>query len=380
MLDPENRKIILLALLAVAVVFAGNSGWLSPGGLNAAAAAWQVWWDTWHIAVYVSAGGIILGGLVFLFWNRWHRSLAQQQMLARVASGPTLLLLPRADWRPIQPANVQVWTRMADALPHEEHLSFEISGSEEGLAFGLHASTEGLRAAMTQFKSEWPGLHSKAVQTDPAQAPNGWQVWWVELTPADPEQAVLAVSDDPLRAMLIEVNGVLGQGRGLVQVIARRNFGMKKTLGQKAFAARDEETRSKGVRALRQQDAKRYEERAGQAYLDVTLRAVGMADTEERAQGIARGLARSIAASFGGNNPVQPMQQGRDPQPVLLRLPGKHSPWASTDLAYLAHLAGSDLIQLAPRLMTAPARYLPADPEMRLVMDLHRTAFLEGVA
>jgi hypothetical protein len=50
----------------------------------------------------------------------------------------------------------------------------------------------------------------------------------------------------------------------------------------------------------------------------------------------------------------------------------------ASDLAFLAHLPGRDLMQLAPRLATAPARYLPADPEMRFDAGKHRTVFLEA--
>jgi hypothetical protein len=200
----------------------------------------------------------------------------------------------------------------------------------------------------------------------------------VELVPASYEQAVRAATDDALRAALIELNGVLEDGRGLIQVIARRNFGARKQLGQKAFAARDEETASKGVRALRAQEAKELEARARATYLDVTLRAAGMADTPERAQGIARAIARAISASFEGGNPVQAVRQGSDPRPLARREPGKAAVWSANDLAYLAHMPGSDLLQVVPRLQTAPARYLPADPEMRFDPALHRTAFLEA--
>ena len=373
----EYRTVFLAAILAAVVMAAGHLGLLTPEGRIAFQANAALWWQEYHQEFWMGVVALVLFLLALFVPRMLRRRREQRDCLDRVAQGPTLYLLPRSDWRPIQPGNVQVWTRMADALPHDEHLSFEVCGNEDGLFFALHASPDGLRAAMTQFKSEWPGLHSRVADQDPALLPEGWHAWWVELSPANADLAIAAMSDDPLRAALIEINAVLGQGRGLMQMIARRNYGMKKSLGQKAFAARDEETKSKGVRAIRQQEARPYEERAAQSYLDVTLRTVGLADTEERAQGIARGLARSISASFSGNNPVQPIRQGRAVDIVLKRLPGRQAPWAASELAYLAHLAGSDLIQLAPRLNTAPARYLPADPEMRLVLEKHRTAFME---
>lgn len=351
------RREALVALWERLLVFWARFGWLV-------------------LLVPLLAGGIVL---VVVIMRALRRRRAQRAVLERVVAGPTVQLLPRADWKRVDPEDVQVWVRLADALPHDEHLAFEIGGNSDGLAFALHGSAEGVRAAMTQFRAEWPGLFRKplAAEEDPARLPEGWAAWWVELAPASFEQAVQAAASDPLRAMLIEINGVLGTGRGLVQVIARRNFGVRRALGQKAFAARDEDSPSKGVRALRMQEAKELEERARATYLDVTLRVVGLADTPERAQGIARGLARAVAASFSGANPVQPVRQGSDPAPVLRREPGRMAAWSANDLAFLAHLPGSDLMQLAPRLATAPARYLPADPEMRFNAVQYMTAFLE---
>lgn len=374
----EARKNLLLLAVAGAFFFATRYDLLSPGGLKAVQEKLLALWSAYGVFALVGLAALLT---VFAGWKfyQWRAQAAYARaILEAVASGPTLQLLPRADAKPVQPERVQVWKRLADALPHDEHISFELAGNQDGLGFYLHGSDEGMTAALTQFRAEWPGLFRKRVDSDPAQAGEGWQVWWVELAPGSYELPVLAASDDPLRAILIEVNGVMGQGRGLVQVIARRNFGAREQLGRKAFAARDEDTPSKGIKAIRAQEAKIYEERAQAIYLDVTVRAVGLADTRERAQGIARGLSRAIAASFGGRNPLQPVEQGRDPARVLRREPArKMTPWSADDLAYLAHLAGSDLFQLAPRLSTAPARYLSADPEMRFDTFRHRTAFLE---
>jgi len=366
----ESRNVLLLALIAVLILAASRFNLLTPRGMQAAHVWWAAHgWMVWlGLAASLAAAGALAG------WRWMQNGRARQTVLQRVADGPTLQLLPRADWKRVDPEEVQVWARLADALPHDEHISFEIGGSQDGLAFGLHGSAEGVRAALTQFKAEWPGLfHKPHTET----VPSGWAVWWVELAPAAFERALRVTSADPLRAVLIELNGVLGQGRGLVQVIAKRNFGARKALGEKAFAARDEETPSKGVHALRTQEAKELEARARATYLDVTVRAVGLADTPPRAQGIARGLARALAASFDGGNPLQPVRQGSAAQVVARRAPGRMAPWSASDLAYLAHLAGSDLLALAPRLATAPARYLPADPEMRFEANRYHTAFLE---
>jgi hypothetical protein len=93
---------------------------------------------------------------------------------------------------------------------------------------------------------------------------------------------------------------------------------------------------------------------------------VGIADSESRAEGIARGLARAVSASYGHRNPVKPVKSGSDPRPVADRLPGKTQAWADDELATLAHLTGSDMLFVAPRLKTASAKSLPPDPEMRV--------------
>ncbi len=370
-----------LGLLAGLLLLANRLRLFTPVGRRKALHALEaVPWG----AVTAAAAALLLVALgAYAFWRLRRRAEERARIEAiyqAVAAGPTVFLLPRLDGRPVKPGEVQVWARMADALPHDEHLSFEIGGMEDEIAFALHGSENGVRAALTQFHAEWPGLHRKpagADKPDPAQLPQGWSVWWVELAPAQWQEAVRPATEDPLRAVLVELNAVQGQARGLVQVIARRNFGARKQMGEMAFAARDAETPSKGVRALRQQEARRFEERARQTFLDVTLRAVGLADTPERAQGIARGLARAIAASFSGRNPVQPVRQGDDPAVVVQRQPGRMAPWAAEELAGLAHLAGSDARSLAPRLAAAPAKYLPADPEMRFDAQQYRTAFLE---
>ncbi len=148
-----------------------------------------------------------------------------------VSEGPTLLLLPRSDWKPVDPGKVAIWARLADALPHDEQISFEVGGSDTDLFFALHGSEDGVRAALTQFKSEWPGVQRRPVETEPANVPEGWQVSWVELCPHNWKEPIQSLANDPLRSVLVEVNGVIGQGRGLVQIIARNDFGTRAKLG-----------------------------------------------------------------------------------------------------------------------------------------------------
>lgn len=286
----------------------------------------------------------------------------------RVAAGPTFLLLPRSDWRPISPDKVNLWARLADALPHDEHISFEIAGSDTEACFAIHGSEEGVRAALTQIKAEWPGVQRRPVQPDLAAVPEGWSIFWVELRPGSWRERVTALADDPLRSVLVEINGVVGRGHGLVQVIARNDFGTRAKLGQAAFTARAAQVQNAGVRAIQTKQARSLEERAERAFLQVTLRCVGIADTPTRAEGIARGLARAVSSGYGHSNPVKPVRSGRNPKPVLERQMSRRSQaWADGELSTLAHLVGSDMLNVAPRLKTASAKSLPPDPEMRIL-------------
>jgi len=296
----------------------------------------------------------------------WRAKAKREAIEARVMSGPTIFLLPRSDWKPVDPGKVDIWARLADALPHDEQISFEVGGSDTDLFFALHGSVEGVGAALTQFKSEWPGLQRRPAEPEPALLPEGWHIHWIELCPHDWKEPITSLSNDPLRALLVEVNAVIGHGRGLVQVIARNDFGTRAKLGKAAFAARAEQVKNAGIKALRTKEARGLEERAERTFLQVTVRCVGFADSQSRAEGIARGLARAVSASYGHQNQVKPVKYGKDPLPVLQRCMGKSQAWADDELATLAHLTGSDMLFVAPRLKTASAKSLPPDPEMRV--------------
>ena len=337
---------------------------------TARAQAWDfilTWLDTYKVWLVL----VLLFFTVIPILKAWMKRKRMKAIVERVKSGPTVFLLPRSDWRPVDPAKINLWARLADALPHDEPISFEVGGSGTDLFFALHGSEEGVRAALTQFKSEWPGVQRRPVDSDPAVVPSDWHVFWVELRPYSWRESISALSHDPLRSVLVEVNGVIGRGRGLVQVIAQNDFGTRAKLGTAAFNARAGKVQNAGVRAIKTREARGLEERAQRAFLQTTIRCVGIADSATRAEGIARGLARAVSASYGHSNPVKPVRSGKDPLPVLERRMGKSQAWADDELSTLAHLTGSDMLFVAPRLKTASAKSLPPDPEMRVTaMDI----------
>jgi hypothetical protein len=345
----------------------------------ARADAWEfilTWLHTYQVWIIL----VIVFFTVIPIFKAWGKRRQRNAIAERVKTGPTVLLLPRSDWRPVDPAKINLWARLADALPHDEPISFEIGGSGTDLFFALHGSDEGVRAALTQFKSEWPGVQRRPVETDHASVPSDWHVFWVELRPHSWREPINALSNDPLRSVLVEVNGVIGRGRGLVQVIAQNDYGTRAKLGNAAFNARAEKVQNAGVRAIRTREARGLEERAQRAFLQTTIRCVGIADSESRAEGIARGLARAVSASYGHSNPVKPVRSGKDPLPVLERRMGKSQAWADDELSTLAHLTGSDMLFVAPRLKTASAKSLPPDPEMRVTSIDITARFTEELA
>ena len=365
----QNIQLIFLVIVAALILLAGRYNLLNPRGARAARDAAAAWWLVNGRMVVAGIVLVIILLLVLLIW-RWKLRLAEKRaILDRVASGPTVQLLPRADWKS-DPTDNQIWARIANALPPGEHISFEICGNADQSYLALHGSQEGVSAAITQIVAEFPGLFYRPFAEEQAGA-----IYWIELSPVSFERAVRAVGD-PLRAVLLEIAN-LHDGRGMIQIIARRNSSARLMLGRKAFAVRDEELESNGMRALRTKEARELEVRAQDTTLDCTVRVVGIGEDHFAAQQIARRLAIAILSSFGPENPLRPVRQGADARPVIRREPGPMQVWAAQELAALAHLPDRDAIQLAPRLLRAPARYLPAAPEMRYDASKHRTALLE---
>lgn len=375
-MDADQKKMLGLGAVA-ALIFIFLS--ISPAQMRGA----RKWFKEGHwiapiVAVVVIVPSVGIGVKV-------HRVRQHKQYLAeiahKVATGPTVLLLPRSDWKPVDPAKVNLWGRLAEALPHDEQVSLEVFGSDTEIAFALHASENGLRAALTQIKAEWPGVQRRDTAADPTQPPEGWAVYWCECVPASWDKPITPITADPLRAALVELNGVVGKGRGLLQIIARNDFGTKRKVGQRAVAARGEgqQVPHAGVKALRTKEARELESRFDRTFLQVTVRAVGLADTPERAQGIARGLARAVCASYGPQNPVKVKKEGQDPLPVQHRAFGLVQAWADHELATLGHLVGSDVLAVAPRLKVASAKSLPVSPAMRVTSDDRLARFAEAL-
>lgn len=375
-MDKDQKKMAGLALVAV-LIFIFLS--IEPSQIRAV----RKWFKEGHwivpsVAIVLVVPTSFLG--VKMFRLRKQRQ-SQAEIVQRVATGPTVLLLPRSDWKPVDPMKVNLWGRLADALPHDEQVSLEVFGNGLEIAFALHASENGLRAALTQIKAEWPGVQRRDVTDDPTDVPEGWAIYWCECVPTTWDKPISSITPDPLRTALVELNGVVGRGHGMLQIIACNDYGTKRKVGQKAVQARGEGQKvpHAGVKALRAKEARELESRFDRSFLQVTVRAVGMADTPQRAQGIARGLARAICASYGPQNPVKVRKEGQNPLPIQQRTFGQKQAWADHELATLGHLVGSDVLAVAPRLKVASAKSLPVSPPMHVTPTDMIAKFLEGV-
>lgn len=222
-MDKDQKKMLGLGLVA-AVMFLFMR--IDPSDVRAAGR----WFKQGHwLAPTLVVVTVISSGFVGVKGYRLKKQRqAQAEITERIATGPTVLLLPRSDWKPVDPLKVNLWGRLADALPHDEQVSLEVFGNGLEIAFALHASENGLRAALTQIKAEWPGIQRRTVSDDPTHLPEGWAIYWCECVPAVWDRPVTSITPDPLRAALVELNAVMGRGRGMLQIIAKNDFGTKR--------------------------------------------------------------------------------------------------------------------------------------------------------
>ncbi len=329
-----------------------------------AARVWGIPMPIWVVPLrWKWAWGLLLAWFVLLAVGELVRMWKHRTRAARIARGPTVWLLPRADLKPVDPAKVRLWARMGDVLPRGEWISWEVGGHRDDVRFALHASESVLERALVQVRAEWPGTHRRAAEPDPARVPEGWHVYWVEVAPRYRDRPI-EPAGDVVRALLLEISG-LEHGRGWVQVLAKPDRETPRRLLRQALRARDQKTRSRGVRTVKTAEARTLEKRAGEPFWWVTIRCVGMALHAPSARAIAHRLARAVIAGFTGN-PLRVVREGRGSRPVADRRMGRGGPWAASELAWVAHLMGRDARTLAPRFHTAPARSLPAAPEMRV--------------
>ncbi|RLC56163.1 MAG: hypothetical protein DRI80_16620 [Chloroflexota bacterium] len=334
--------------------------------------------DTWldttatvgRIVLFV--GPPLIGGLAFLIL-RWVRQRQDDFHHRLQDEGRTVFLLPRPDAPPVKVDRVGLWSRLADVIPRDEHITFELAGGSEGVAF-FTRSTEGVdRAILTQVMSEWPGTQARPVEKpedDPLSndGEDGERTgWWVEVQPTGTERPIVASVPDPLMAILTEVARLPEGVRGGLQVQVRGDPFTRRRLGKKA--ARLTAQRAAGKSLEQKRGEKGLDARAQRLFLEARLIVWAVAGTEEMARSVARSLARTLVAQFGPSNPLRKADEGAG-APTAREFPlfaGK--PWADDELTAVAHLVGKDGRNVAPQLRVAPARSLPPSPESRVPRD-----------
>jgi hypothetical protein len=313
---------------------------------------------------------LVLSGLTFWQWRTIQRN--QARFHARLAEeGVTYLLLPRPDAPPTRAEKVSLWQRLSYAFPKEEHISVELSGWGEGQAFSLRSSSEkACHALITQLMTEYPGVEVKQVTTtqdDPLCTPADNVTVWREVGPAHRDQPLLIATPDPQIAVLGEL-ALLPEGvRAGVQVVARADFNTRKRLLHKAASATSKKPET-GKDALRPSNAARREvsyvdERAQHHFVETQVFVWASASYEGLAWQTVNLLTDTLRAQYAPHNPLQKGKEGIGSRYGREMAPFAGRGWTTQELGTLAHLVGGDTAALAPRLLRARSRALPASPQ-----------------
>jgi hypothetical protein len=320
--------------------------------------------------VYVWVAPLLLIGLT---WWSWHSLRARQrQMNTKIATqGETYLLLPRPDAAPIRAGKVALWQRLSQVLPRGEHLSFELTGTPQGQAFSLRASdTNVCRAALVQVMTEYPGVEVSLVETatdDPLWVGEGQVSVWMELRPIHVDQPLLMATPDPQLAILGELALLPQNVQGGVQVLMREDFHTRGRLMSQAAKATSKKPDT-GPHTLRPSSADKREvtyvdTRAQQHFVEVQLLVWAAAPLEGMAWQVVNHLADTLQGQYQPHNPLRIAKQGAGNRYERSMPPFGGVGWATSELGTLAHLVGSDSAVLAPQLLRARARALPASPK-----------------
>lgn len=313
---------------------------------------------------------LVLSGLTLWQWRTIRRT--QTRFHTRLAEeGVTYLLLPRPDAPPTRAEKVSLWQRLSYAFPYGEHISVELSGWGEGQAFSLRASSEkACHALITQLMTEYPGVEVKqvtTVQEDPLWTPADNVTVWREVLPAHRDQPLLIATPDPQIAVLGEL-ALLPEGvRAGVQVVARADFNTRKRLLSKAASATSKKPET-GKDALRPSNAARREvsyvdERAQHHFVEAQVFVWASAPHEGLAWQTVNLLTDTLRAQYKPHNPLQKGKEGVGSRYGREMAAFAGRGWTTQELGTLAHLVGGDTAALAPRLLRARSRALPASPQ-----------------
>jgi hypothetical protein len=288
-----------------------------------------------------------------------------------VLGGETWLLFRPKEARSVDLEKVSLWKRLAYTQPHNEHFSFEVFGNSDIQGLALHASKHKIRALLREFFQEWPDIQRRqAGDQDPAQLPEGWHTYWVEVGPTSAEKPISCSSKAPLLSVLSEIAEAPASTRILVQVIARLDSATRRQLGQKSERIRSLDSKNAGARYQQTREARQLEQRGASVFLQVIIRMAAMSPSYAEARRTALALADTINNQFGPDNPVVILAHSNPKKPFDLAsrsiTGGATRSWASDEIVSLAYLPGGDALKFAPLLFTSSAKSIPADPDLRI--------------
>jgi hypothetical protein len=308
--------------------------------------------------------------------TRFHARLAQE--------GVTYLLLPRPDAPPTRAERVSLWQRLSYAFPKAEHISVELSGWGLGQAFSLRASSaKACHALITQLMTEYPGVEVKQVTTpheDPLWSGEGTVTVWRELLPTHRDQPLRIATPDPQIAVLGEL-ALLPEGvRAGVQVVARADFNTRSRLLKQAASATSKKPDT-GKDALRpsnaaKRDVNYVDERAQHHFVEAQVVVWACAPFEAMAWQTVNLLTDTLRAQYQPHNPLQKGKEGVGSRYGREMAAFAGRGWTTTELGTLAHLVGEDTTALAPQLLRARSRALPAAPATYIPRDAVIAPFL----
>ncbi len=268
-----------------------------------------------EIGYYVLRAAPIVLLLLFLM-NLWTTGRRQKRINEKVkGEGVTYLILPRPDSAPVMANQVTLWHRIALALPYYEHVSFEMSGGEDGIVFSLRTSDDSTaRTILSKVIAEWPGTQMRLASDDPLPT----DAYFVEVRAVKKDQPIVASTPDPMKALLSEI-AVLPKGvQAGLQVLVREDPFTRLKHSRKA----DEKTRKKPdpkispiiisdydskiptlhPSAEERRQVRWLDERAQEAFVEVRLIIWASASDPKLARRTAKTLAKTVAAQYHPNN------------------------------------------------------------------------------
>lgn len=304
--------------------------------------------------------------------------------------GITYLILPRPDADPVIANQVTLWHRIALALPYYKHISFEMSGGEDGVVFSLRSTNkDDARTILSKIIAEWPGTQMRIAM--PEEDPLPTEAHFVEVRALKSDQPIVASTADPMKALLSEI-ALLPKGvRAGLQALVREDPFTRLKYSRKA----DDKTRKKPdpkmspiiintgqskhhaltPSAEQRRHIRWLDERAQEAFMEVRLIIWASAGTESAK--IAKNLAKTVAAQYHPNNKLITgwrIRRGNVQARTFPTFSGR--PWVAGELGTIAHLVGRDGLFAAPALQVAPAKTLPAPPAIRITSDMRAMSYL----